>query len=170
MLALRNLEEAEGTSKTTLVVRVLSPAIRGICSQSVSKRGEHVEELWAVASQTGNFDTLVFACRAYPDLLDGVARVADRDRLISLLGGANDTELADRYGIGVHRRNRSGSMNLTPRETEIMDLVAAGLSNREIGESLFITESTVKAHLRHAYEKLRVRGRAEAVPKWLTRR
>jgi DNA-binding NarL/FixJ family response regulator len=52
---------------------------------------------------------------------------------------------------------------LTPREREIVLGVARGLRNREIAEQLHITEGTVKIHLHHIYEKLRVKGRVELV-------
>lgn len=51
---------------------------------------------------------------------------------------------------------------LTPREEEVLRLMAAGLSNREIAEELIIAVGTVKAHLHHIYGKLGVRGRTEA--------
>jgi two-component system, NarL family, nitrate/nitrite response regulator NarL len=50
---------------------------------------------------------------------------------------------------------------LTPREVEIVRMVASGLGNREIGEKLFITEGTVKTHLHSVYEKLGVKGRVQ---------
>ncbi|MEO8071098.1 MAG: response regulator transcription factor [Acidobacteriota bacterium] len=50
---------------------------------------------------------------------------------------------------------------LTPREIEIVGLIAQGLRNREIGERLFISEGTVKIHLHNIYEKLGVDGRLE---------
>jgi len=52
---------------------------------------------------------------------------------------------------------------LTPRESEILALVAAGLSNPAIGAQLFIGESTVKTHLLHVFEKLGVADRTRAV-------
>ncbi len=52
---------------------------------------------------------------------------------------------------------------LTPRELEVLQLVAQGLSNREIGEQLFIALSTVKGHNRNIYSKLQVERRTEAV-------
>ena len=58
---------------------------------------------------------------------------------------------------------------LTAREAQVLDLVAAGASNRDVANALFISESTVKVHLRHAYEKLGARSRADAVALWLTR-
>lgn len=50
---------------------------------------------------------------------------------------------------------------LTPRETEIVRMVASGMRNRAIAEELFITEGTVKIHLHNIYQKLRVTGRVE---------
>ncbi len=51
---------------------------------------------------------------------------------------------------------------LSPRETEVLGLVARGLTNREIGESLHIAENTVKNHLRNILDKLHLRNRAQA--------
>lgn len=53
--------------------------------------------------------------------------------------------------------------NLTPREIDVLNLVAEGLSNAEIGEELFISPKTVRNHLTHVYSKLGVRRRAEAI-------
>lgn len=54
---------------------------------------------------------------------------------------------------------REMAAHLTPREIEVVQLVARGLRNREIGEKLFISEGTVKIHLHNIYEKLNVDGR-----------
>ena len=50
---------------------------------------------------------------------------------------------------------------LTPREIDIVRMVATGLGNREVGEILFISEGTVKSHLHTIYEKLGLRGRVQ---------
>ena len=54
---------------------------------------------------------------------------------------------------------------LTPREHEILTLIAAGLSNREIGEKLFVSENTVKTHSSRVFDKLGVNRRIQAVQK-----
>jgi DNA-binding NarL/FixJ family response regulator len=52
--------------------------------------------------------------------------------------------------------------SLSDREREVLALLAEGLRNREIAERLVISEPTVKTHVRHVLEKLRIRNRAEA--------
>ena len=52
---------------------------------------------------------------------------------------------------------------LTKREIEVLRLVAQGLNNREIGKRLFISENTVKNHVRNILEKLQLHSRMEAV-------
>lgn len=52
---------------------------------------------------------------------------------------------------------------LTPREAELLSLLIEGLSNRELGQRLFISEATVKTHLAHIYAKLGVETRAAAI-------
>ncbi len=57
--------------------------------------------------------------------------------------------------------------SLTNRESEILALLSEGLRNKEIADRVNISYDTVRAHLRHIYEKLHVRGRTEAVKMYL---
>jgi DNA-binding NarL/FixJ family response regulator len=53
--------------------------------------------------------------------------------------------------------------DLTPREAEVLSLVAQGLSNREIATTLIVSEATVKTHINHVFAKTGARDRAQAV-------
>jgi DNA-binding NarL/FixJ family response regulator len=53
--------------------------------------------------------------------------------------------------------------DLTPREAEVLTLIAAGLSNREIAAQLVVSDATVKTHVNHVFAKIGARDRAQAV-------
>jgi DNA-binding NarL/FixJ family response regulator len=75
----------------------------------------------------------------------------DQDTVARALQGAADRDAAE----------RAAALLLTPRELEIVRMVAEGLRNKAIAERLQITEGTVKVHLHHIYEKLGVDGRLD---------
>jgi ATP/maltotriose-dependent transcriptional regulator MalT len=58
---------------------------------------------------------------------------------------------------------RVGELGITPRELEILGLIADGLSNREIAERLFVSENTVKTHSSRLFDKLGAKRRTQAV-------
>jgi NarL family two-component system response regulator LiaR len=60
---------------------------------------------------------------------------------------------------------KARELGITPREHEILGLIATGLSNREIGERLCVSENTVKTHSSRLFEKLGVNRRVQAVLK-----
>ena len=60
---------------------------------------------------------------------------------------------------------RREQLGITPRELEILEAIAAGLSNREIAEKLFVSENTVKTHAARLFDKLSARRRTQAIQK-----
>ena len=58
---------------------------------------------------------------------------------------------------------RQEQLRITRRELEILELMAAGLSNREIAERLYVSENTVKTHAGRVLDKLNARRRTQAV-------
>jgi DNA-binding NarL/FixJ family response regulator len=83
-----------------------------------------------------------------------------RQSLEGVLEGANDHTMARRVGITLTPATSRNS--LTPRESEVLDLLRQGLTNAEISRALWISEGTAKVHVRHVLEKLGVRSRVQA--------
>jgi two-component system nitrate/nitrite response regulator NarL len=63
----------------------------------------------------------------------------------------------------MHSTRDEGVKALTDRERQIVRLVSEGLSNKEIGRRLKVTDGTIKAHLHHIFEKLQVSNRTALV-------
>jgi DNA-binding NarL/FixJ family response regulator len=78
---------------------------------------------------------------------------------------AGESALAPAVASRLDASQRSADQRLTVREAEVLALVAAGSTNREIGQALFHSEATVKSHLVHIFTKLGVGSRTAAVAK-----
>ena len=119
-----------------------------------------VAQLEDVAFTTGGVDLLVTAYRSAPEILALLLRAStDRERIIGLVRRVRDEDLARAVGQPIDPAEHPRAQ-LSRREREVYDLLCQGLSNRQIGEILFITESTVKVHAHHIYDKLGMRSRA----------
>ena len=96
------------------------------------------------------------------DLIAAIHTVAAGD---SLLSPSVTRKVIDRMAEQPAPDASSGERltELTPREREVLELVARGLSNGEIAEAFVIEESTVKTHVKRILRKLRVRDRVQAV-------
>jgi DNA-binding NarL/FixJ family response regulator len=73
--------------------------------------------------------------------------------------------LAEFRGSGIDamaKKTAEEEANLSPREDEVLRLVAQGATNKEIADSLFISENTVKTHLRNIMDKLHLANRSQA--------
>ena len=63
----------------------------------------------------------------------------------------------------IRDETKLASLAITPRELEILELIAAGLSNKEIAKHVFVSENTVKTHSSRIFDKLGARRRTQAV-------
>ncbi|GAA1816744.1 response regulator transcription factor [Actinomadura chokoriensis] len=90
---------------------------------------------------------------------------APPDRLFAAIrsAAAGDSALAPSVASRLLGRMRTPAAALTPRELDVLGLVAEGLSNRQISRRLFLSETTIKTHLVHIYAKLGVDSRTAAV-------
>ncbi len=96
-----------------------------------------------------------------------------RTALLDVLsGGAPMTGEIAKHVIESFRRKRSPdpSLGLTPREEETLLLLTKGYANKEIAHHLDVSIETVRSHLKHIYEKMHVRCRAEAVARYMSGR
>ena len=110
----------------------------------------------------GIWDPMVIALRAVPAIGEFIAKETEwRGWLQRLLFESSDISLASTLGLRMPRAAKR-TAELTPRESEIHDLLAQGLTNEEIARLLYISVSTTKVHVKHIYNKLGVRSRLEA--------
>ncbi|MCS7091158.1 MAG: response regulator transcription factor [Verrucomicrobiota bacterium] len=88
-------------------------------------------------------------------------------------GGAPMSSVIARLVVESFRQRRRGAVDtvsLSAREKEVLLLLAKGYANKEIADRLKVSVETVRSHLKHIYEKLHVRSRAEAVARYMSAR
>jgi len=139
---------------------VLVVATEAIAALKCNEEGaiELVAGLEEKAFSTGALDLLVAAYRSTPELLTVLLRRSKHpDRMAGPLRAVGDEDLA--LAVGEPISDTDPRERLSPREREVYDLLRQGLSNRQIADLLFISESTVKLHAHHVYDKVGVRSR-----------
>ncbi|TMK70568.1 MAG: response regulator transcription factor [Actinobacteria bacterium] len=90
-----------------------------------------------------------------------MSRYADHQRRFEAVAARRQTGSAE--VIPFNGPLRELEQEPTMREIEVLQLISDGLVNREIGNRLFLSEETVKSHVRHLLAKLQARSRAHAV-------
>jgi DNA-binding CsgD family transcriptional regulator len=149
----------------TVEVRALRACTEAIAALEGRARGRAhcIATAFDQVLEVGCIDSLVVAYRGYPELL---ARLYDahgvREHLTEIIDQAHDWRLAKSCGIRSPAVLRPKRFLLSQREEEVLGLLSQGLSNKEIAQALYITESTAKVHVRHIFDKLGVRTRTEA--------
>lgn len=140
----------------------------------IDRASAHFEQCIDFSRRAGFLPELAYACSDYASLLiDCTSTAAAFERAAALLneGVAVGRKLSMRSVVRQFgaTRSRLASMrradrrsNLSPRETEVLRLVAKGFTNKDIGKLLYISPKTVSAHLCNIYEKIGCANRAEA--------
>jgi len=160
------LREASGLSKELEAVSLC----RWVQALLEIQRGNSDVETIAVDAfeqtlSAGTFDLFVFAYRLDPRVLSIVAaRSSSQEILSELLTRAHDRSLARQAGLSLlpAQPEATCAETLTVREQDVYELLREGRSNKEIAQALFVSEVTVKTHVRNILRKLGVRTRTEA--------
>jgi NarL family two-component system response regulator LiaR len=98
-----------------------------------------------------------FISKAVPrqQIIDGIKAAARGERIVL-------TQRSQHAQIDEALRWPGRDIGLTERESELLSLLPTGMTNRELGDHLYVSENTIKTQLRHLYAKLDVRNRAQA--------
>ena len=141
-----NLGDGIGGIETTRQLRARYPAVRVLAVTTFDAEADIVGALEAGA--TGY-----------------VLKDSPTEALIAAVGeaAAGRSVLSPEVQQRLVARMTNPATALSPRETEILEALATGATNREVAKVLFISESTVKTHLVHLYDKLGVDSRTSAL-------
>lgn len=154
-------EEAEEAT-SGVETQVLVATVRAVCA-SKTRSGSQLaacESMLDLAFRVNVIDPVVTAMRGCPQLVPMLMGFAGtRDRAIHAIHRAQDEHALGAMGVEV-----AGALDplaaLSAREREVYDLLCQGLSNAAIAKSLFISQSTVKVHVHHVFDKLGIRSRS----------
>jgi DNA-binding CsgD family transcriptional regulator len=161
----RAREYAERALEISLAIEV---AVCAPCALAIAAihEGEYADALsharqgFKAAIRSGMTECFVAAYRGFPELVVCLLQDASlHDDLSRVLSIAGDAAIVGRDEM---RAPSHSVLALSPREKEVLALLARGMSNPQIGKALFISPFTVKVHVRHIFEKLGVKSRAEA--------
>lgn len=167
------LAEASSGGEALELVRVHSPAVV-VMDLAMGPGMDGIEAIRRIRDVNSRQAILVFT--TYDSDAD-IVRAVDSGAMGYLLKDAAPEEIFAAVRGAVQGRSvmsppvasrlfqqlRNPDEVLTPREAELLSLLTEGLSNRELGRRLFISEATVKTHLAHIYAKLGVDTRAAAI-------
>lgn len=168
--ALRHADLATQASRA-IEPRVIAQFARAVVELSQGPDGQTAaHEAFLLVRASSNVNNLVRAYRAYPPLAEALATVNDcQPELAAAMFRAGDDKWAQRLDLSapaaVQRPNPLG--DLSPREGEVFELLRQGFSNKAIARALFISEATVKVHVRRILAKLGVSTRTQAALKGL---
>ncbi|MDA1280758.1 MAG: LuxR C-terminal-related transcriptional regulator [Chloroflexi bacterium] len=150
-------------------------ALLSVAMNDIEAAARHFSDAIALCEKANYLPELAFSCADYAETLITHGSRDDRDRIIDLVG--RGLTICDQLYMEPLRRRLSKALDraeaipvepepypagLTRREVEVLRLLAAGRSNREIGDELVITHNTVITHVRHILEKTDSANRSEA--------
>ena len=169
--------EAESAEEAVRQVRKLKPDV--VLLDVLLKEGDSFDVIKRVRSASpatrvvmlSSFDNPTYVARAVSGgAHDYLLKTTPRVELIAAVNGAASGSLPTRAGelrrvassISKRESATGGGVRLTPRETQVLRVVAMGLSNQEIADSLEISVETVKEHVQNLLRKTSLNDRTQA--------
>jgi two-component system nitrate/nitrite response regulator NarL len=167
------LEEIRSTDPDVALLDIRMPGLEGPqVLNALQRDGIKTRVIFLSAFMEGElaYETVAAGARGY--LSKESAREEICDAIVSVARGG--TALAPEAQAGLaaqvqERERTDGKPQLTPREHEVLQLIAEGLSAPDIGKRIHLSPTTVKSHLHKLYEKLGVSDRAAAVAEAMRR-
>ncbi len=167
------IEKAEDLAPDVVLMDVRMPKVNGIeAARAIRDRVPTTKILMLTVSDEEDdlYEAIKAGANGYLLKEISVEEVAEAIRAVvqgqSLISPSMASKLLSEFNALVKRaeeKQQFPAPALTSREIEVLRLVAKGMSNREIADELFISENTVKNHVRNILEKLHLHSRMEAV-------
>jgi RNA polymerase sigma factor (sigma-70 family) len=168
---LEAIKKAEEVAPDVILMDLNMPRCTGLeATQALGAKMPQVNILVLTVSdnEADLFAAIKFGARGYilknaepEELIHAIFHIAQGGVIISPVMA---TKLLTEFKETAKEKEATeeANANLSPREGEVLQLVAQGATNKEIAESLFISENTVKTHLRNIMEKLHLANRSQA--------
>jgi DNA-binding CsgD family transcriptional regulator len=156
------VESAESASRWGIEARVLAAGARAVPTLREGHGDQLITQMLGLVHSTGNVDSLVSVCLAHPPFLERALEV-DKEAVPLLLARTGNRRLLSHPSLKGRLPIARGLELLTPRERQVHSLVVGGRTNAEIARALFLSEKTVKVHVRHIFDKVGVRSRLALV-------
>ena len=170
---LEAIKKAEETAPDVIVMDLNMPRCSGLeATQALQAKMPQVNILVLTVSdsEADLFAAIKFGATGYllkntepEELVQAIFHIAQGGVIITPIMAAKLLAEFKDLETGAERKpTQEAEANLSPREDEVLRLVAQGATNKEIADSLFISENTVKTHLRNIMDKLHLANRSQA--------
>jgi two-component system nitrate/nitrite response regulator NarL len=167
------LEQIKAEQPDVAVLDIRMPKLEGTQVLSAIRRdGIETEVLFLSAFMESELAYRTVAEGAKGYLSKESSRQEICDAIVTVARGGTALAAAVQAGLATeiqHRERSDGRPDLTPRESEVLHMIAEGLSAPEIARRIHLSPTTVKTHLHTLYEKLGVSDRAAAVAEGMRR-
>ena len=165
------IELAQSAAPDVVLLDVRMPKLSGVEACRAIKEAVPATKIIMLTvsdEEADLYETVKNGASGYLLKDSSIEEVAQAVRVVnegqSLISPSMASKLIDEFKqLAKPEREQGPALKLTERELEVLRMVAKGLNNREVAKELFISENTVKNHVRNILEKLQLHSRMEAV-------